>query len=261
MSFVKYGKVLQITVFNSLAYIYDMMVSSLFMVIIMFIFINLWDAIYQNKAAIDGFTFPMMIWYLVMTESIIFSERRFSDQISDDVRAGTIAYNLNKPYSYVLFKFMQFVGDAIFRFSIAFIFGSLLAYFFVGPIEFQIQNVLSFVSVAFALTLSFLFVMIIGILAFWLEDTRSFYFLLHKLIFTLGGMLIPLELFPSILQKIAVVLPFQAICYLPAKLFVAFSYDLFFQTILIQIFWIVVLMIITFGIFIFAMRRLEINGG
>jgi ABC-2 type transport system permease protein len=261
MNILKYTKIFQITILNSFAYLYDMIISSFFMLIIMFIFINLWNAIYQNSLNIEGFTLPMMIWYLVITESIIFSERRFSDHISDDIKTGVVAYNLNKPYNYILFKFMQFIADAILRFVISLVLGGAIAYIMIGPIELSLSTTLSFISMLFALILLFFFVMMIGALAFWIEDTRAFYFIYQKLVFTLGGMLIPLEFFPESLQMISRLFPFQALCYLPAKLFISFSYSLFFKTIMIQLLWIIIIAIITYLIFNFAIKRLEINGG
>ena len=54
--------------------------------------------------------------------------------------------------------------------------------------------------------------------AFWVRDAGSTWFLYQKLVFILGGMLLPLEVLPGWLQTVARVLPFMAMAYVPARL-------------------------------------------
>ncbi len=54
--------------------------------------------------------------------------------------------------------------------------------------------------------------------AFWLRDAGSAWFLYQKLLFIMGGMLIPLEALPDWLHRVALVLPFRAMSYAPARL-------------------------------------------
>ena len=54
--------------------------------------------------------------------------------------------------------------------------------------------------------------------AFWLRDARSTWFLYQKLVFLLGGMLLPLEFLPRALADVARALPFAAMAYAPARL-------------------------------------------
>jgi len=55
-------------------------------------------------------------------------------------------------------------------------------------------------------------------LAFAVRDARSAWFLYQKLVFVLGGMLVPLELLPPWLAAVARSLPFAAMSYAPARL-------------------------------------------
>src|SRR5207245_7380168 len=54
--------------------------------------------------------------------------------------------------------------------------------------------------------------------SFWIRDARSTWFLYHKLVFVLGGMLLPLQVLPAWLRTIAECLPFVAMAYAPARL-------------------------------------------
>jgi ABC-2 type transport system permease protein len=101
----------------------------------------------------------------------------------------------------------------------------------------------------------------IGLLAFVTEDVSSFRLIYQKLVFILGGLMIPLDFLPEWLQGIARVLPFNLTTYAPAKLFVAFTWAQFWQIIPLQLLW---LAIIGSGLWLqyrWATRRLDVNGG
>ena len=57
-----------------------------------------------------------------------------------------------------------------------------------------------------------------GGIAFWLLDARATWFLWSKLVFLLGGLLIPLELLPPGVANVAKVLPWAAMAYVPGRL-------------------------------------------
>ena len=94
--------------------------------------------------------------------------------------------------------------------------------------------------------------------AFWLRDAGSAWFLYQKLIFVLGGMLIPLEALPGWLERTAAVLPFKAMSYTPARLA---SGHLDPVLVLQQIGWLVVLAAVAVAVFRAGERRLQVVGG
>ena len=59
---------------------------------------------------------------------------------------------------------------------------------------------------------------LIGLGAFWLEDTSGLLLIYSRVTMILGGMLIPLELFPESWQPVLRVLPFSSMVYGPARL-------------------------------------------
>jgi ABC-2 type transport system permease protein len=83
----------------------------------------------------------------------------------------------------------------------------------------------------------------------------------QKFIFILGGFLIPLDFYPNWLQVIAKALPFSAMIYGPSKLFVAPSWELLGEVMLMQAVWIIA----SGTILAIAYRRgiayLTVNGG
>ena len=74
------------------------------------------------------------------------------------------------------------------------------------------------------LALGVLSINLIGSFAVWLHDTTPLYWVWQKLLFTLGGLLLPLEIYPEWLRSVAQWTPFAAMLNGPARL--VFSFDI-----------------------------------
>jgi ABC-2 type transport system permease protein len=263
MTLNKYFSVAKVSVVNSLMYFTDFLAGSLFVGLIIFIFINLWQVVYSSsEPLIAGFTLPMMIWYLVMTESIVTSPKRIIEEIGDEIQSGDIAQNLNKPYNYVLFKYASTMGKTTLTFFMTFLVGGIVTYLMVGGIDFSLKS-LPFIIllVVVALTLNFAMMAFLGIMALWLEDAKAIHFIYTKLVFVLGGMLIPLDIFPVWLQGISKALPFSFIAYHPARLFVNFSFTGFLEVFFYQLIWLGLIAIMISVVYAICIRRFSANGG
>ena len=94
--------------------------------------------------------------------------------------------------------------------------------------------------------------------SFWLRDAGSAWFLYHKLVFVLGGMLIPLEALPNGLHRLALLLPFTTMAYVPGRLA---SGHLEPELLLVQVGWLVVLAVAASATFAAGERRLQVVGG
>jgi ABC-2 type transport system permease protein len=109
--------------------------------------------------------------------------------------------------------------------------------------------------------LNFCITCLIGLSAFLVEDVSSFMLIYQKLVFILGGFLIPLSFYPPWLQAIAKALPFAAMIYGPSQLFVAPSLQLFENVLLMQSIWIVILGSVLVISFRRGVTYLTVNGG
>ena len=94
--------------------------------------------------------------------------------------------------------------------------------------------------------------------AFWLQDARAGWFLYQKLIFLLGGMLLPFELLPATMAAIARVLPFGSMAYAPAR---QLSGHVDLALIALQCFWLLVLGAVALAVFARGERKLVVVGG
>lgn len=259
----KYWEIGKINFLNNIFYFSDFFFRALFILLILFIFLGIWKTIYSDTTkVIEGFTIVMMIWYLLLTESIVSSTTSLVREVNKEIQSGDIAYQLNKPYSYIFYHLAKTLSYRIISFSVIFILGAILVYFMVGPLSFNWVNLPWIIIVCLmALILDFFIVMPLALLAFWFEDTIAFRWIYEKFLFTIGGMLLPLEMFPKWLAQISLVLPFSFIVYYPAKLFVDFNLNNFIQVILSQAGYILLFSLITYLVYHIGVRRLNINGG
>ena len=262
MAVNKYFHIGKVNFLNSIAYVGDVIAGSFLVGMIIFIFVYLWSAIFTGGKVIEGFTLGKILWYLVLSESIVTAYSRVIEEIGGEIKSGEIANYLNKPYDYIIYKYAMSIGYATLKFFITFVIGSVIVFLMIGEISFSFKAIpFVLITVILALTLHFTLMALMGVFAFWMEDAKSLHFIYQKLVFTIGGMLIPLSFFPAWLEKISIFLPFSYIAYFPAKLFVMFDFKLFLQTILLQLLWILIFAGITYFLYSKYVKRLSINGG
>ena len=261
---LKYGAITQTNLQNQLAYVWDALGRAVFIILIMFIFVQLWTAVYESQGAqeIAGLTLADTIWYFLIAEMIELGKFRHDQRISEEVKDGSIAYTLSRPYNYLSYHFFNGLGETVVKMVLIFLLGLPIVLLNAGLPSLTLQSLPALLLVLFlALLLDFCMASSIGLLAFVTEDTFSFRLIYQKLMFILGGLLIPLDFLPDWLQRIARLLPFSQVTYAPAKLFIAFEWQLFLVTLALQLFWIAVMGSLLFLQYRWATRRLVVNGG
>jgi ABC-2 type transport system permease protein len=208
---------------SNLAYLGEVATRVIFLGVILYIFLQLWRATYAQTGAIQlgGLTLTQMLWYLAMTESIILSGPRVAQEVDQDVRTGALSIQLIRPLSYPLYRLWNTLGERLTRFVLNALVGATIALLFVGPIPLSLAGLALFVpTLLLAFVLDFLGHFLIGLAAFWLEDTSGLMLIYTRVTMILGGMLLPIELFPDSWQPLIKALPFASIVYGPARMFI-----------------------------------------
>jgi ABC-2 type transport system permease protein len=102
---------------------------------------------------------------------------------------------------------------------------------------------------------------LIGLCAFALEEVSPVDWIYQKLVFTIGGMFIPLDIFPDWLRAIADWLPFKYLVYAPARTFVRFDAGFFSESLAgVSLYILLVFALLTL-LYARGARRLAVNGG
>ncbi|MDQ6660941.1 MAG: ABC-2 family transporter protein [Chloroflexota bacterium] len=260
----KYAAVLRVSIANNLAYLMEVFFRGLFLIVLMFVFVQLWTVTYASRHVnvFNGFHMNDMIWYLAATETIALSLPPLTRQIDQEVRTGQIAYLLGRPANYVLYHFAQYLGERLVRLLINAVIAGMLALIFVGPPPFTWMGVIAYPLVLFlAVCIEFVLYFSVGLLAFWTEETTPFTLILSRLVLVLGGVLVPLEILPQPLRSIAQVLPFSTILYGPARTLVHFELAAFGWVLAQQCITLAVGSLLLFCLYRVATRRVNINGG
>ena len=218
--------------------------------------------IFKDQGAIAGLTMVQTLWYLTFTETIELSKARIFDQIQQDVKEGSIAYALCRPYSYNGFQLSRAMGEGVLRILPLMVEGALICLLLVGPLE-GYWRALPFgvILIAGGILLHTAWGLVIGLLAFWTEEVTPFYWILQKLVFIAGGLFFPLDFYPAWLQNALKALPFAYAAYWPAITMVRFSGEVFLQALGGQLIYTALLLGAARLIFRGAIRKIHIQGG
>jgi ABC-2 type transport system permease protein len=260
---VKYGAIGRVTLRNQFAYVYDFLIRSIFLIMIMYIFIQLWRVTYQGEgtALIEGYSYEQIIWYILFAEALTTAFPSLSTKIEDEVKNGDVGYKLTRPLSYIGFHYVGYVSEVGIRLLVNLCVGSMLGIALFGWPSFG-WGWAGFAIVSLgSVTINFLLNMGLALCAFWVEETRGLEFVYHKLLFTIGGMLMPLELFPQLLQDVCRWLPFQTVLYFPSKTAVRWEDVHLLPMLSVQLLWIVLIGTAVALMYRLGVRKLNVNGG
>ena len=261
----KYLFILKSELMTNLQYIFNVLSNVAAYFVIIFIYINLWNYIYDDPSQlINGYTKTQMIWYVIFTEIIYFSlgGRRACIKLAEEVKSGRIAYTINKPYNYVLYSLFSHMGNVFIKSIIFMIVGLLVGTIFLGEFPaLNILNVLGLLLIFYiALIVNTLFIIVIGLFSFIIEDSVPMYWIYSK--FTLiCGALFPIEFFPEKIQKVLQFSPVFAINYGPAKLFVNFSWNQLIAILISQLAYIAISYGLCMLVYRKGVKKLNVNGG
>ena len=261
---IRYGFVLWTSARQQWVYRAELGMRAVQMVLFMGVFMALWSTAFgvSGRAELSGYRLAEMVWYLAMTETITLSTSRAFVEISEAVKAGDLAYTLARPLSYPFYQVANSLGNSVPRFALNLLTAAAVVGLGMREIAGSPAGLAAFLGMAaLALVLDSLIAVLIGLSAFWIEETMPAFWIYQKLLFTVGGLFLPLEMFPEGLRRAVAWLPFQFIAYAPARAFVAFEPGFVLRAVAGQIAYIVVLTALVVLVWAQAQRRMVIHGG
>ena len=261
----KYFYIFKMEIMANMQYIFNIVTHFISTFILLYIFMNLWNYIYSDPGEIiNNYSLTQMIWYLIFTECLwgVIGGRKFCKTIIEDVKGGNIAYNINKPYNYVLYKLSSHLGLGLIRGTTYCILGCIVGYAFLHELPaIGVSNALPIIICSIlSIVINILLVITIGLISFFIEDSLPLYWLYSKLIL-IFGVLFPIEFFPLIIQKVLKFSPVFVTQYGPARLFVNFSWNEFFTIIIVQIMYLMITLAICNLVYKKGVKKLNVNGG
>jgi ABC-2 type transport system permease protein len=235
-------------------------VSVLFYALVVGVLAGVWRvAADANGGAVAGYSAVALTWYIATSESVTLAlNARLIDEVGTDIATGAVAVELLRPASVLALRVASQLGRALPRICVIVPVGMALATVTAGGPPRWGALALALPSIALALAINVVAQHAFAASAFWIRNAGSAWYLYQKLVFVLGGMLIPLEVFPAGLERVARFLPFRAMAYAPSRLAAGHVEP---ELLLEQVGWLVVVALAAAAVFRAGERRLQVVGG
>ena len=244
--YLKWNQSIKTALAKAITYKIDFLLLTIApLLLFFFIKYNLWTSIYHiNKTpSIGGYTLEKMISYQIwiLIFDLFVKVQFFSENLSESIRLGRISAALLYPFSFIKQNLAVFISDKILQFfSASLIFMFCLSFDFLHlPSATILLKALLFIIAVNGFW--FLSQTIIGLLAFWLEETWSLNVCVRFIVIFFSGSLLPLELYPDLLQQILKWTPFPYLAYFPVKILMQEESLSFLFGLFVLCFWILVL--------------------
>lgn len=257
----KYFRVFQLSFIHHLKNYKALIGLSVFLLTCLLIFAHLWKAAAVQTEAFGLFP-HQLLWYITFNEWVLISLPDIQEDIEEDLRSGKLAYLLPRPISYLGATFCEGLGVLVINLFVLGIVSFTFTRIYMGPLPFDLKA-FPFLLVlgVFAGGVGLIFQMLVGISAFWLQQVSPFHWIWEKLLFTLGGLLLPLAAYPEGLQQVAALTPFPAILGGRSALAIDFSFGQAFALMGILLFWgLVGVLGLTF-LYRKGLKRMNMEGG
>lgn len=182
-------------------------------VLLTLFFIVLWSALFQQKSVIDGYTFKSIVTYYILVRLM---DQLYSFQttrlLNEDIVDGSLSNYLMKPINYTVYLASYVLGRRIARTTLTFfliiaVFVFLNSYILLPS---SILNLLIFIVFAvLSWILFFEIAFLLGVTSFWFSEASNLRNVLEHVILFLGGLWLPINLFPEKIAQILNILPFK----------------------------------------------------
>jgi len=211
---------------------------ALFLAVILFIFGRVWATVLGPGGRVGAAGRDELIFYLAVTEWCLLSVPPLYLSIEGDVRSGDVASQMVRPVSYVGAQLADALGETALRMCVLGPTAALVAWWIAGGWPADPRGLwLALPLGLLASTLAVLSTAAIGVSAFWIVDTSPIYWIWQKLAFVLGGLMLPLELYPDWLRAAARFSPFPAMLWGPGRMAFGFAPGAALETLAELVVW------------------------
>lgn len=223
-----------------------------------------WYVFKLQGGVINGTSFTITAWSMFFYFSFsVLRLRDVSRLIMQDVQSGSVEVLFSKPVGYIWYRVWWQIGLGLGSFLVVAIIGPVVLSMLVGvPFTMKIGIFIPTLLIVFILgvVLSLLLYLLVGLMAFWVEDINPIFWVVDKTVMILGGSYLPVSMFPPLMYKIALYSPFGASQFITHTVYS--SWDVvWLQHVAIQLVWILIFIVLVWLIFKRARQKVSINGG
>lgn len=231
-----------------------------------FIFVSVYHAIYRaifgGAAEVGRLKLPEALTYVAVAWVLrSFFTNALDREVTEDVRRGDISLWLLRPVDFAAARLAGAAGEAMLRAAI-FTTPAAVLVALVYPVlpPASLGAALGFLTAAvLALAIAAQINLLVGMLAVFTEHTAGVQRAKNAAIDLLGGVLLPLSIYPEWAQAVLAWLPFQAVAYTPVAVYLGKLEPL--RALGVQAAWALALLMLTRWLWARALDRLTVQGG
>ncbi len=229
--------------------------------------ILVYSAFYRSNLAIDGITLKQLSTYVWLQQALLalFAYWVYENDIFDSISNGNVAYELCRPVSIYEMWFSRVVANRLARVSLRclpiLVVASLMpkSYSFTPPSSFS-TFLWFLLSLALGLFLMVGINMLVYISAFYTVSTLGTRILTMSLFELFAGVILPFPLLPKKLELVFNLLPFASIQSTPGLIYNGYIENVY-RPILLQVFWLAVVIVTGKLLMKKALKRVVVQGG
>jgi ABC-2 type transport system permease protein len=249
---------------NNIVYRIDYFAGIINTLLIIFVNISIWKAIYEEEEVFGGVQFKVLMTYIVLGFLIqcIFMMDEY--HVESKVKSGLISSDLLKPISFRLYLFSYNLGTLFFRLVMQLL-PTLLISIFVFKLlpPFSLSMAIYFIiSIILGYLVLYNLNFIIWISSFWFYFTFSLITIKDAAVMIFSGALLPLWFMPSWLVNYIKLTPFDSIYFTPISIYLGqMPEDEIIMSITRQGIWILILFCVGQVLWKAAAKKLVVQGG
>lgn len=246
------------------AYRFDHLMGIVNTVLRVFIYWEIYRALYAGRSQVDGITMMMVTTSFVLSLCMNSVFRVNDFFIPDMIRDGSIANELLRPICIQGRMVAENLGNALFDLVFRFAPALLVSLFLVGIMK--PAGVLMFLLFLISALLGYGVLWSISfatqMLSFWLINVWSIVTIKNVFIDILSGSMIPLWFMPDWMDGVIRFTPFASIYFTPVQIYLGqLSYQEILSQCLIQVFWIIVIYMAGHYLWLKGQKKLVVQGG
>src|SRR5512134_508488 len=226
VSMIKFWQVVRLVFLERMAYRTNLFLEVFAGILASVIVVVLWSAIFRGAGTTElgGYRLPEMVTYLLgagLINSFILTTAEHPEA-SEAIQGGDLSGSLIRPINPHLFWFARDLGNKGFHLLLGiagYVVVLVLFRHLLVPPHGTAHLLLFLFSVGLATIIQFFVFQVLGLLAFWMENTYGIRFTARVVMEVVAGAINPLSFFPRTLHDLFLLLPFPLMIYLPMRIY------------------------------------------
>lgn len=266
--FKKYGKVFILGVQNSLEYRTNFLLSLLSIIFPAVMQYFFWTAVFKcsSSATIYGYTHSQMIFYSLISALMAkLVASGFEYEVNDDIKNGGLNKFIVKPIGYMFYRISCFLGEKSIQAVIIIVLIGFVTvlYKILFDLNIALINIIFFlVSMIFAIILNFLISFCVSTIAFLVDEVSYLFAMSAMFLNIISGGVLPVDVFPSVVQDIFKFLPFRYTIYSVVNIVSGRMSNIqSIEVLVLQIIWILIMSVVSNLLWKSGVKKYTAAGG